>query len=141
MNDKEKIRKDRREYLLSHDDGIENGNQNRQSRGECEPLPSKSGERQTLLRKGKGNLVAKVGDLISVSPGIFDEDDGAYSRGNPGLVFGQVNSNSREGIADISWVDENSQDKVKKKEETGFPKDFFEVLVKEDWRKWVEAVQ
>jgi hypothetical protein len=71
----------------------------------CEPLPSKSGERQTLLNKGKGKLVAKVGDLISVSPEIFVEDDGAYSRENPGLVFGQVNSISREGIADISWVD------------------------------------
>jgi hypothetical protein len=31
--------------------------------------------------------------------------------------------------------------KKKKKEESGFPKDFFEVLVREDWRKWVEAVK
>ncbi len=105
MNDKEKIRKDRRGYLRSHDDGIENGNQNRQSRGCVNPYRQKSGERQTLLRKGKGKLVAKVGDLISVSPEIFVENDGAYSRENPGLVFGQVNSISREGIADISWVD------------------------------------
>jgi hypothetical protein len=28
---------------------------------------------------------------------------------------------------------------LKKKKETGFPKDFSEVLVREDWRKWVEV--
>jgi predicted alpha/beta hydrolase len=30
---------------------------------------------------------------------------------------------------------------IKKKKDSGFPKDFFEVLVREDWRKWVEAVK
>jgi hypothetical protein len=30
---------------------------------------------------------------------------------------------------------------VKKKLKGDFPKDFFEVLVREDWRKWVEAVK
>jgi hypothetical protein len=30
---------------------------------------------------------------------------------------------------------------LKKKKVTDFTKDFFEVLVREDWRKWVEAVK
>jgi hypothetical protein len=30
---------------------------------------------------------------------------------------------------------------IKKKNDSGFPKDFFEVLVREDWRKWGEAAK
>jgi hypothetical protein len=123
-------------------------------------------------RKGKGKLVAKVGDLISVRPEIFDGPDGAYSSQFPGLVFGTVNSISSTGIANVTWVEDGSANDCKlradltvvkpkrtvkavvariiaflikgkplKKLKSGFPKDFFEVLVREDWRKWVDAVK
>ena len=30
---------------------------------------------------------------------------------------------------------------IKKMNDSGFPKDFFEVLVREDWRKWGDAAK
>jgi hypothetical protein len=120
------------------------------------------------LRKGKGKQVAKVGDLISVAPEIFDGQSGSYSKENPDRIFGTVNSITKNGIANITWVDDGSSNNcklrdltvvkskrdvksvvagiiaflvkgkpIKKKNHSDFPKDFFEVLVQEDWRKWV----
>jgi hypothetical protein len=60
------------------------------------------------FRKGKGKLVAKVGDLISVRPEIFDDETGNYSKENPGLIFGTVDAIARNGIARITWVDDGS---------------------------------
>jgi hypothetical protein len=139
-------------------------------RGETSPL--KSGEKTSYIRKGKGKLVAKVGDLISVSPTIFDGPDGSYSIKNPSRVFGTVQSISPKGIANVLWVEDGSANDCKlrdltvvktkrtvrtvvagiialliqgkpisRKKNSDFPKDFFEVLVREDWRKWVEAVK
>ena len=65
-----------------------------------ETSPSKSGEKPSTVRKGKGKLVARVGDLISVSPTIFDGPDGAYSLKNPGRVFGTVNTISQKGYCE-----------------------------------------
>jgi hypothetical protein len=124
------------------------------------------------IRKGKGKQVASVGDLISVRPEIFDDDTGSYSKANPGLIFGTVNSITPNGIANVTWVEDLSSNNcklrdltvvrskrnvksvlagiialfvkgkpIKKKKDSDFPKDFFEVLVREDWRKWVEAVK
>jgi hypothetical protein len=138
--------------------------------GETSPL--KSGEKTSYIRKGKGKLVAKVGDLISVSPTIFDGPDGSYSIKNPSRVFGTVQSISPKGIANVLWVEDGSVNDCKlrdltvvktkrtvrtvvagiialliqgkpisRKKNSDFPKDFFEVLVREDWRKWVEAVK
>ena len=123
-------------------------------------------------RKGKGKMVAKVGDLVYVQPQIFDDATGSYSKQFPGRVFGTVNEISNSGIANVTWVEDGSSNNcklrdlnvakskrtvravvagiiallvkgkpIKKKKDTGFPKDFFEVLVREDWRKWVEAVK
>ncbi len=63
--------------------------------------------------KGKGKQVAKVGDLISVRPEIFDGPDGAYSSQFPELVLGTVNSISPKGIANITWVDDGSANDCK----------------------------
>jgi hypothetical protein len=137
----------------------------------------KSGEQNSPklgpnFRKGKGKLVAKVGDLISVKPEIFDDETGAYSKENPGLIFGTVDAIALNGIAKVTWVDDGSFNfcklrdltvvkskrdvksvvagiiallvkgkPIKTKKNQDFPKDFFEVLVREDWRKWVEAVK
>jgi hypothetical protein len=129
-----------------------------------ESKPSKSGELKPLKfekvkvdsRMGKGKQVAKVGDLISVRPEIFDDKKGSYSLKNPGLVFGTVNSIAPNGIASITWVEDGSTNfcklrdltvvkskrnvksviagiiallvkgkPIKKKKDSGFPKDFF----------------
>jgi hypothetical protein len=141
---------------------------------------SKRGERNSsemgtnLHRKikGKGKMIAKVGDLIYVMPEIFDGKTGSYSKLHPERVFGTVNSIDAKCIANITWVEDGSSNQcklrdlfvakpkrtvrtvvagiiallvtgkpIKKKKDSGFPKDFFEVLVREDWRKWVEAVK
>jgi hypothetical protein len=60
------------------------------------------------LRKGKGKQVAKVGDLISVSSEIFDNEPGSYSANNPERVFGTVNSITKNGLANITWVEDGS---------------------------------
>jgi hypothetical protein len=78
-----------------------------------ETSPSKSGEKPSTVRKGKGKLVARVGDLISVSPTIFDGPDGAYSLKNPGRVFGTVNTISQKGIANVTWVEDGSANDCK----------------------------
>jgi len=142
--------------------------------GEKENPPTNQNAKKSFFRgdrKGKGKLVAKVGDLISVRPEIFDGPDGAYSSQFPGLVFGTVNSINSKGIANVTWVEDGSSNDCKlrdltvvktkrtvkavvagiiafltkgkplKKLRSDFPKDFFEVLVREDWRKWVEAVK
>ena len=132
----------------------------------------KSGEKKSTVRKGKGKLIAKVGDLISVSPKLFDDESGSYSKEFPELVHGTVNSIDKKGIANITWVEDGSSNEcklrdltvvkqkrdvksvvagiiallikgksLKRKEDNGFPKDFFEVLVRDDWRKWVEAIK
>jgi hypothetical protein len=149
-------------------------------RGEQSSSSSESGERNPdeikqkgkPNRKWKGRKVANVGDLISVRPEIFDDDTESYSKANPGLVFGTVNSITPNGIANVTWVEDLSSNNcklrdltvvrskrnvksvlagiiallvkgkpIKKKKNDDFPKDFFEVLVREDWRKWVEAVK
>jgi hypothetical protein len=81
-------------------------NRDRSKSGELKPL--QFGNAKFNSRKGKGKQVAKVGDLISVKPEIFDDKKGSYSLKNPGLVFGTVNSIAPNGIASITWVEDGS---------------------------------
>jgi hypothetical protein len=121
-------------------------------------------------RKGKGKKVAKVGDLVSASPTIFDDKSGSFSKMYPERCFGAVESIDSKGIAKVRWVEDSSVDTCKlrdltvekrkfnvdeivmmlvegnklmfvPKHEEAWPKDFFEILVRSDWRKWVEAVK
>ena len=123
----------------------------------------------------KGNRLAKVGDLISVSPEIFDgETPGSYSQQYPERVYGTVKAIAKNGLASVIWVEDGSADDCKLKDlkvekekfttetiiarivallvegdkvsitpvdEATMPKNFFEVLVRSDWRLWVEAVK
>ena len=119
---------------------------------------------------GKHKMVAKVGDLISVSPKLFDSTPGSYSGLHPERCLGTVSSISKKGIAKVIWIEDGSSHDCKLRDLTvekrkftstsivamliegnkvafapkdvnDWPKDFFEVLVRADWRKWVEAVK
>ena len=121
-------------------------------------------------RKGKGKKIAKVGDLVSASPTIFDDETGSFSKMYPERCFGAVESIDAKGIAKVRWVEDSSVNTCKlrdltvekrkfnvdeivmllvegnkltfvPKHEEAWPKDFFEILVRSDWRKWVEAVK
>ena len=140
------------------------GSQNRQG------STSAKGERKRAKALGKHKAIAKVGDLISVPAELFDESPGSYSKSHPGKCFGTVSSISKKGIAKIIWVEDGSSHDCKLRDLTvekrkftsasvvamliegdkvafapkdinDWPKDFFEVLVQSDWRKWVEAVK
>ena len=122
------------------------------------------------MAKGKHKLVAKVGDLVSVPPEIFDDEPGSYSSKHPERCYGTVSSIDKKGIAKVLWVQDGSSNDCKlrdltvvkrkfatetivamliegnkvafaPKDKNDWPKDFFEVLVRSDWRKWVEAVK
>jgi hypothetical protein len=122
------------------------------------------------MAKGKHKLVAKVGDLVSVPPEIFDDEPGSYSSTHPERCYGTVSSIDKKGIAKVLWVQDGSSNDCKlrdltvvkrkfatetivamliegnkvafaPKDKNDWPKDFFEVLVRSDWRKWVEAVK
>ncbi len=64
-------------------------------------------------RKGKGKKVAKVGDLVSASPTIFDGEHGSFSTKHPERCFGAVESIDSKGIAKVRWVEDSTVDKCK----------------------------
>ena len=119
---------------------------------------------------GKHKAIAKVGDLISVPAELFDSKPGSYSKDHPERCFGTVSSIDKKGVAKVIWIEDGSSDDYKlrdlivekrkftsgsivamlregdkvafaPKDINDWPKDFFEVLVRSDWRKWVEAVK
>ncbi len=49
-----------------------------------------------------------MGDLISVSPKLFDTTPGSYSDLHPERYFGTVSSISKKGIAKVIWVEDGS---------------------------------
>jgi hypothetical protein len=126
------------------------------------PLPKK---------KGKVGFVKIVkGDVVSVSPTIFDGDaPGSFSESFPERCFGIVESIKANGLVTVRWenddvnevklkdlkrerkklalasiivlLEEGEQVSFKAKDEEANPKNFFELLAKANWRKWVEAVK
>ena len=111
-----------------------------------------------------------VGDVVSVPATIFDGDEpGSYSDENPERCFGIVESLDEKGLVQVRWTNgdvdgvklkdlkkekhkltvasilvflvEGEQVAFKSKDEDTNPKNFFELLVKSNWRKWVEAVK
>jgi hypothetical protein len=129
-----------------------------------------------LDKKKTGVVRPALGDLVSVSPTIFDgEEPGSYSGDNPDRVFGIVTQVwKRKKLPDllqIRWADNSGSSQVMMKDATvikkkvteatilavmlvvgqqaqyeasdksTWPKDFFQALVKSDWRSWIEAVK
>ena len=125
-----------------------------------DPLNKKKGQQKKL----------RVGDLVSLPATSFDDEPGSYSRENPEKCMGQVVKVNDDGLVEVKWLEDGSVDDVRLKDLTRevekrnanfilvylmegqavafelqekkiMPKNFFEVLVRTDWRKWVEAVK
>jgi hypothetical protein len=75
--------------------------------------PTKANNPAKKKQKGKGKKVAKVGDLVSASPTIFDDKTGSYSKMYPERCFGAVESIDSKGIAKVRWIEDNSFDNCK----------------------------
>jgi hypothetical protein len=132
------------------------------SKGKSKSPIDKGNVRSAKIRKG---------DIVSLPSTAFDGDDpGSYSSGHPDVCFGQVLKVKKNGLASVKWLEDGSiQDvrmrdltrEVKKltlasiivllvegehvafqsREKSIMPKNFFEAMVKADWRLWVEAVK
>ena len=119
----------------------------------------------------RGNVRIKVGDLVSCDPTLFDGDvPGSYSEVHPERPLGRVMNILKSGLTTVEWLEDNTIFDVKLRDlkrevakTTGgsvlvmliegekiafesklkgeWPKNFFELLVRADWRKWVEAVK
>jgi hypothetical protein len=121
-------------------------------------------------KKGAKKKIKK-GDMISCDSAIFDGDvPGSYSDDHPERSFGIVLAVSKTGLVQVRWKEgneimpvkakdckleiekvtstsiiifliEGNQVAFQNKDNDDWPKDFFKLLVKADWRKWVEAVK
>ena len=122
-------------------------------------------------RKGMvGRTKIGEGDVVSVPAMLFDGDEpGSFPNENPDRCFGVVESVSKNGVVSVRWSDgdvydvklkdckkekhkvtlasiivmliEGEQVAFKSIDEETNPKNFFELLVKTNWREWVEAVK
>ena len=113
----------------------------------------------------------KVGDLVSLPATSFDgKNPGSFSKGHPEPCVGKVLEIKPNGLTLVKWLEDQEEHwvrlkdltlKVRKravsniiallvegekvafelKDKHKYPKNFFELLVKADWRLWVEAVK
>lgn len=127
------------------------------------------GLRKSTKSAKKGGI--KKGDWVSAPSTIFDGDEpGSYSNGHPERCHGIVVKKDKGGVVRVRWKEDNETTYVMASDLTveldktasmriivmlvegeaiafdhldkhKWPKDFFHLLVKSDWRKWVEAVK
>ena len=113
----------------------------------------------------------KVGDLVSLPATSFDgENPGSFSNDHPEPCVGKVLEMKPNGLTRVKWLEDQDEHWVRVKDLTlevrkrtianiivllvegeqvafesrekhNYPKNFFELLVKADWRQWVEAVK
>lgn len=134
------------------------------------PRRSKATNRKKKHGKGGSARMIRPGDLVSASATVFDdpEDPGSWSKENPQRCYGIVKAITSDGKVTVQWDDEVMDVKMLdlKREvakatdarivvfliegstiayeaqgKSNWPKDFFQLLIKKDWRKWVEAVK
>ena len=121
-------------------------------------------------RRGR-KLAIKVNDYISLPAGAFDgEAPGSFSDEHPEVRYGKVLYKRNDGLTLVRWLDDKQEDWIpekdlklevsklnvtnliillvegeqvvfESKDKHKYPKNFFEVLVKADWRSWVESVK
>ena len=131
----------------------------------------KSKSKKKKGAKGGSARMIKEGDLVSCASTEFDGNEpGSWSDGKAARAYGIVTYISKEGRVMVHWHEDDSKYEVRMKalrrevakatesrlvillmegatvafesqDKKKWPKDFFEVLVKKDWRKWVEAVK
>ena len=128
-------------------------------------LPSK--KKVSELKPSK----IREGDVVSLPSAAFDGvSPGSFSNDHPERCFGIVVKIGKQGLAKVRWLEGNEVQDVRisdlkkevnrlnltqiivmivegekvafqAKDKNQFPKNFFELLVKSDWRRWVEAVK
>ena len=131
------------------------------------PLSQLSNPSVKSLKKWK----IRKGDVVSASTTIFDGNEpGSFSDSNPDRCYGQVVEVTKKGLARVKWSDPEEEHNCRVKDlrlevkkataarvivllvegeqvayanadEKELPKNFFEALVKTNWRRWVEAVK
>ena len=122
-------------------------------------------------KDAKGKTQIKKGDWVSASPTVFDGDEpGSYSDGHPERCHGIVLEKRKGGLVKVRWKEDDQVTSIKQSDlsvemkkatsmriivmlvegsqvafdhldKNNWPKDFFHLLVKQDWRKWVEAIK
>jgi len=122
-------------------------------------------------KQKKAHQKIAVGDLVSLPSSAFDGNDpGSFSDEHPERCMGKLLQIGNNGLCSVQWLEdqqvtearlkdltlevrkqsvaniivmlvEGEQVAFKAKDKGVFPKNFFELLVKSDWRKWVEAVK
>ena len=146
------------------------GNTSRTGESDLIHLKRPKPNTNTKKTQRTGTKVAKVGDLVSAPATLFDDEPGSFSGKYPERCFGAVETVSAKGLARVRWVEDNTVNEcrvrdltvekrkvdvnqivlmlvegnklmVVPKHEEAWPRDFFEVLVRSDWRKWIEAVK
>ena len=136
-----------------------------------EKIDSGKKQKLNVTKRGRGRPPKiAVGDFVSLPSTAFDGNEkGSFSVGHPDPVYGKVEDIKENGLTTVIWEDGDRTHArlkdlklVKKKVNAAsivvmlvegetiafelnnkdkFPKDFFEVLVRSDWRKWVEAIK
>ena len=134
------------------------------------PRRSKANNRKKTGKGGSSRNI-RVRDLVSASATVFDDpnEPGSWSSVNPQRCYGIVKSITDSGKVTVQWEDktemavkmrdlkrevakatdsrivvfliEGSTIAYESQDKSKWPKDFFQLLIKKDWRKWVEAVK
>lgn len=126
-------------------------------------------DKSNMRGRGRPQKIGK-GDYVSIPASAFDgTEPGSFSDTHPSPVYGKVKSMRKDGLATVDWNDGDTTEARMKdltlvhkkltsamiivmliegekmalgiKDSDKVPKDFFEVLVRSDWRKWVEAIK
>ena len=135
------------------------------------PRRSKSNNRKKAGKGGSSRGIRQGDLVSADATVFDDpEEPGSWSDENPARCFGVVSSITADGKATVRWNEDGNELDIKLKDlrkevakatdarilvfliegstiayesqdKSRWPKDFFQLLVKKDWRKWVEAVK
>ena len=135
------------------------------------PRRSKSNNRKKAGKGGSSRGIRQGDLVSADATVFDDpEEPGSWSDENPARCFGVVSSITADGKVTVRWNEDGNELDIKLKDlrkevakatdarilvfliegstiayesqdKSRWPKDFFQLLVKKDWRKWVEAVK
>ena len=135
------------------------------------PRRSKSNNRKKAGKGGSSRGIRQGDLVSADATVFDDpEEPGSWSDENPARCFGVVSSITADGKVTVRWNEDGNELDIKLKDlrkevakatdarilvfliegstiayesqdKSRWPKDFFQLLVKKDWRKWVEAAK